>query len=76
VVDLAAMRDAMVAMGGDPDKINPLSPAVTPRAPGRGVLRCRIDKDDKIGHGSGRPTVQPPGDCRKIAGLQITFRRP
>ena len=27
VVDLAAMRDAMVAMGGDPDKINPLSPA-------------------------------------------------
>ena len=27
VVDLAAMRDAMVAMGGDPAKINPLSPA-------------------------------------------------
>ncbi|MCB1749432.1 MAG: aconitate hydratase AcnA [Gammaproteobacteria bacterium] len=27
VVDLAAMRDAMQAMGGDPDKINPLSPA-------------------------------------------------
>jgi aconitate hydratase len=26
VVDLAAMRDAMVAMGGDPKKINPLSP--------------------------------------------------
>jgi aconitate hydratase len=26
VVDLAAMRDAMVAMGGDPNKINPLSP--------------------------------------------------
>ena len=26
VVDLAAMREAMVAMGGDPDKINPLSP--------------------------------------------------
>ncbi|MGB3136674.1 MAG: aconitate hydratase AcnA [Nodosilinea sp.] len=26
VVDLAAMRDAMVSMGGDPDKINPLSP--------------------------------------------------
>jgi len=26
VVDLAAMRDAMVAMGGDPDKINSLSP--------------------------------------------------
>ncbi len=26
VVDLAAMRDAMVAMGGDPEKINPLSP--------------------------------------------------
>jgi len=26
VVDLASMRDAMVAMGGDPDKINPLSP--------------------------------------------------
>ena len=25
VVDLAAMRDAMSAMGGDPDKINPLS---------------------------------------------------
>lgn len=25
VVDLAAMRDAMAAMGGDPDKINPLS---------------------------------------------------
>ncbi|MEE9472484.1 MAG: aconitase family protein, partial [Acidimicrobiia bacterium] len=24
VVDLAAMRDAMVRMGGDPDKINPL----------------------------------------------------
>ncbi|KXK57155.1 MAG: aconitase [Chlorobi bacterium OLB7] len=27
VVDLAAMRDAMAAMGGDPAKINPLSPA-------------------------------------------------
>ncbi|MEO1369889.1 MAG: aconitase family protein, partial [Acidobacteriota bacterium] len=27
VVDLAAMRDAMVAMGGDPEKINPLQPA-------------------------------------------------
>ncbi|MBM85790.1 MAG: aconitate hydratase AcnA [Rhodospirillaceae bacterium] len=26
VVDLAAMRDAMVAMGGNPEKINPLSP--------------------------------------------------
>jgi len=27
VVDLAAMRDAMAAMGGDPSKINPLFPA-------------------------------------------------
>ena len=27
VVDLAAMRDAMQALGGDPEKINPLSPA-------------------------------------------------
>ncbi len=27
VVDLAAMRDAMLALGGDPDKINPLQPA-------------------------------------------------
>jgi aconitate hydratase len=27
VVDLAAMRDAMVALGGDPDRINPLSTA-------------------------------------------------
>ena len=27
VVDLAAMRDAMVRLGGDPKKINPLSPA-------------------------------------------------
>jgi aconitate hydratase len=27
VVDLAAMREAVVAMGGNPDKINPLSPA-------------------------------------------------
>ncbi len=26
VVDLAAMRDAMVRMGGDPERINPLSP--------------------------------------------------
>jgi aconitate hydratase len=26
VVDLAAMRDAMVSLGGDPDKINPLVP--------------------------------------------------
>ena len=26
VVDLAAMRDAMTALGGDPAKINPLSP--------------------------------------------------
>ena len=26
VVDLAAMRDAMVAMGGDPKRINPLQP--------------------------------------------------
>src|SRR3712207_5767470 len=27
VVDLAAMRDAMAAMGGDPSKVNPLVPA-------------------------------------------------
>src|SRR5438874_2456095 len=27
VVDLAAMRDAMLEMGGDPNKINPLVPA-------------------------------------------------
>ncbi len=27
IVDLAAMRDAMVSMGGDPKKINPLQPA-------------------------------------------------
>src|SRR5437868_13576354 len=27
VVDLAAMRDAMAAIGGDPKKINPLFPA-------------------------------------------------
>jgi len=27
IVDLAAMRDAMKSLGGDPDKINPLSPA-------------------------------------------------
>ncbi|HLF76843.1 MAG TPA: aconitate hydratase AcnA [Dehalococcoidia bacterium] len=27
IVDLAAMRDAMVALGGDPKKINPLQPA-------------------------------------------------
>ena len=27
VVDLAAMRDAMVQLGGNPDDINPLSPA-------------------------------------------------
>ena len=27
VVDLAAMREAVVAMGGDPAKVNPLSPA-------------------------------------------------
>jgi aconitate hydratase len=27
VVDLAAMRDAMAALGGDPDRINPLQPA-------------------------------------------------
>ena len=26
VVDLAAMRDAMTQLGGDPEKINPLSP--------------------------------------------------
>ena len=26
VVDLAAMRDAMMALGGDPQKINPLVP--------------------------------------------------
>src|SRR5580692_931884 len=27
IVDLAAMRDAMAALGGDPNKINPLQPA-------------------------------------------------
>src|SRR2546427_802698 len=27
VVDLVAMRDAMVAMGGDPKRVNPLLPA-------------------------------------------------
>jgi aconitate hydratase len=26
VVDLAAMRDAMIALGGDPDRVNPLQP--------------------------------------------------
>src|ERR1700741_189398 len=27
IVDLAAMRDAIVRLGGDPDKVNPLAPA-------------------------------------------------
>src|SRR5687768_8605233 len=27
VVDLAAMREAMIKLGGDPDEVNPLSPA-------------------------------------------------
>ena len=27
IVDLATMREAVTALGGDPDKINPLSPA-------------------------------------------------
>src|SRR5690554_3161389 len=27
IVDLATMRDAMAELGGDPDRINPLSPA-------------------------------------------------
>ena len=27
IVDLAAMRDAMKQLGGDPEKINPLQPA-------------------------------------------------
>ena len=27
IVDLAAMRDAMTQLGGDPDRINPLQPA-------------------------------------------------
>ena len=27
VVDLAAMRDAIVQLGGDPEKVNPLAPA-------------------------------------------------
>ena len=27
IVDLAAMRDAMKMLGGDPEKINPLQPA-------------------------------------------------
>ncbi len=27
MVDLAAMRDAMTRLGGDPEKINPLCPA-------------------------------------------------
>ena len=26
VVDLAAMRDAMIALGGNPDRVNPLQP--------------------------------------------------
>src|ERR1700677_2070762 len=33
IVDLAAMRDAMKAMGGDPNKINPLVPAELVIAP-------------------------------------------
>jgi aconitate hydratase len=52
VVDLAAMRDAMTALGGDPDKINPLVPvdlvidhsvvvdfAGTPKSLGQNVKR-------------------------------------
>ena len=31
VVDLAAMRDAIVRLGGDADKVNPLAPAATAR---------------------------------------------
>ena len=26
VVDLAAMRDGIIALGGDPEKVNPLQP--------------------------------------------------
>ena len=32
IVDLAAMRDAMVRLGGDPERINPLQPAEIGRA--------------------------------------------
>ena len=45
VVDLAAMRDAMKALGGDPKKINPLQPGRArhrPLAAGRRVRLARL----------------------------------
>ena len=38
VVDLAVMRDAMVAMGGDPKKINPLQPVELARCDFAGLV--------------------------------------
>ena len=48
VVDLAAMRDGIIALGGDPRKVNPLVPvdlvidhSVMVDSAGSGQLRCR-----------------------------------
>ena len=51
VVDLAAMRDAMVALGGDPTKINPLQPADL-------VIDHSVQVDDRSG--SLRPSRATP----------------
>ena len=41
VVDLAAMRDAMAQLGGDPQKINPLVPGPSRHRPQRHGRRVR-----------------------------------
>jgi aconitate hydratase len=48
IVDLAAMRDAMVALGGDPRRINPLSPAEL-------VIDHSVQVDE---YGSGRAFIR------------------
>ena len=66
VVDLAAMRDGIVALGGDPDKVNPLQP-----------VELVIDHSVQVDHfGTGnamaaqrRPRVSPQQGALRLPAL-------
>ena len=57
VVDLAAMRDAMTALGGEASRINPLSPAELVIDPAQELDQLFVEEPGNVELGSVRPRV-------------------
>ncbi len=75
LVDLAAMREAMAALGGDPARVNPLRPAELIIGPDT-ICRLHLGLAEGMTEGLGglitqRLTVKPA----RRAGCRLTVRR-